>query len=199
MGTQAKWVGPESPARLTVDAVENRALALREYLVVYRAGVGPRRGRQQRLRELRYDIARLQAWAWYLRATERRPAWWRLLHLLGGWFGAGRQEKPGRRHQRRAGIQRLSAFSVVDRAYAAQIEDFQGRLLTLGLNHPPLSEERQRCRRLLEDDVERLRQERDRLTGEAGRVAVVCWLLGRLVRVRGWLGLNKGAARAMDP
>ena len=85
------------------------------------------------------------------------------------------------------------------RVFGNGVRSLQGRLLTLGLNHPPLSEERQRCRRLLEDDVERLRQERDRLTGEAGRVALVCWLLGRLVRVRGWLGLNKGAARAMDP
>ncbi|MBL7250902.1 hypothetical protein ACLD02_02275 [Alloalcanivorax sp. C16-2] len=199
MGTQVKWAGPESSPRLAVDAVENRALALREYLVVYRAGVGPRRGRQQRLRELRYDIARLQAWGWYLRAGERRPLWWRFLHMLGGWFGAGRKERPGRRHQRRAGIQRLSAFSVVDRAYVAQIEDFQGRLLTLGLSHPPLSEELRRCSRVLEENVRHLSDERDRLTAEAGRIAVVCWLLGRLLRVRGWLGLNNSASRAMDP
>lgn len=199
MGTQEKWVGPESPSRLAVDAVENRALALHEYLLVYRAGVGPRRDRHHRRRELRHDIARLRAWGWYLRASERHPLWWRLLYTLGGWFGAGRKEKPGRRHQRRSGIQRLSAFSVVDRAYAAQIEDFQGRLLTLGLSHPPLSEELRRCSRVLEENIRQLDEQRSHLTLEAGRIAVVCWVLARLLRVRGWLGLNKNATRAMDP
>ncbi|MFP1682028.1 hypothetical protein ACLD0W_05915 [Alloalcanivorax sp. C16-1] len=200
MGSQAKWSGPAAPSRLALEAVDNRILALNEYLTVYRAGAGsPGRARHQRIRELRHDIARLRAWSHYLRGAVRRPLWWRLLRRLGVWFGGERHARPGRRRPHRAGVRRLSAFSVVDRAYAAQLEDYQGRLLTLSLARGPLVDELLITRQRLQGSVERLQQERRLLAADAGRVAVVCWVLSRVVLVRGWLGLSEPRAGIMDP
>ncbi|MCH2555793.1 MAG: hypothetical protein MK005_00670 [Alcanivorax sp.] len=200
MGSQAKWSGPEAPSRLALEAVDNRIVALTEYLTVYRAGAGPPgRARHQRMRELRHDIARLCAWGHYLRGAARRPLWWRGLRRLGIWFGGERHARPGRRRQHRAGVRRLSAFSVVDRAYAAQLEDYQGRLLTLGLARGSLADDLPATRQRLQGSVDRLQQERRLLAADAGRVAVVCWMLSRVVRVRGWLGLSERRAGILDP
>lgn len=201
MASQAKWAGFDTPPRLAIEAVDNRILALSEYLTVYRAGaglVGLRRSR--RMRELRHDIARLHAWRYYLRGAARRPLWWRCLHGLCDWLG-GRlgADQPGRRQQWRVGVQRLSAFSVVDRAYAALLEDRQGRLLTLGLAPTPFTADLQTLRESLLNDVACLQDERRELAKHAGRVRVVCGLLGRWVRARGWLGFPEGGARVMEP
>ncbi|GAA5132884.1 hypothetical protein [Alloalcanivorax gelatiniphagus] len=200
MGSQVKWAGPRKRTCLAIEAVENRIVALTEYLLVYRAGAGsPGRGRHQRIRELRHDIARLRAWGQYLRGADHRPLWWRLLRRLGTWLGGARHARPGHRCARRAGVQRLSAYSVVDRAYAAQMEDCQGRLLTLGLAAGPWVADLRASRERLLAEVELLRDERRQLAEEAGRVAVVCWVLSRTARVRGWLGFSEGSSRIMDP
>jgi len=191
----------ESPLRLAIEALQSRARALSEYHSVYRAGAGPRaRGRRhQRVRELRHDIIRLQAWAWYLSMADRRPWWWRALYRLGGLVGRDRREGAGQRRQRRPGIQRLSSFSVVDRAYVAHMEDFQGRLLTLRLaqqNRPDAH--RAACQQRLEAAVKRLDEHRECLVANAGRMAVICWMLARVLRVRGWLGLHGGEPCMVD-
>ena len=53
---------------LALEAVEHRLQALSEYLAVYRAGLASGVGGWQwrQVRVLRSDIARLQAWWWYL-------------------------------------------------------------------------------------------------------------------------------------
>ena len=144
MASQGQKAVSESPLRLAIEALHGRARALSEYYSVYRSGAGPRaRGRRhQRVRELRHDIVRLQAWAWYLSVADRRPWWWRALYRLSGVFGRDQREQAGRRRHHRAGIQRLSSFSVVDRAYVAHMEDFQGRLLTLQLAQQSRSDPR---------------------------------------------------------
>lgn len=201
MASEGKKAVSDSPLRLAIEALHGRARALSEYYSVYRSGAGPRaRGRRhQRVRELRHDIVRLQAWAWYLSVADRRPWWWRALYRLSGLLGRNRHEQAGRRRHRRSGIQRLSSFSVVDRAYVAQMEDFQGRLLTLRLAQPGQPDPRRAvCQQRLEDAVQRLSGHRQCLAENAGRVAVICWALGRVLRVRGWLGLDRGESCVVD-
>ncbi|WP_101675786.1 hypothetical protein [Alloalcanivorax mobilis] len=193
MGFQKPFRVSDSPRCLAIEAVTGRAGALNEYLVVYRAGAGRRGRRVRSVRELRYDIERLRAWAWYLAASSRRPWWWRLVTHLGGLFGRRRREANGRRRDPRRSMQRLSSFSVIDRAYAALQEDFQGRLLTLAL--PQTEPERSAaCRAHLTDKVDTLRGLRGALVADAGRAAVVCVLLAGVLRLRGWLGLDVGLA-----
>ena len=192
----------ESPLRLAIEALHGRARALSEYYSVYRSGAGAHaRGRRhQRVRELRHDIVRLHAWAWYLSVAGRRPWWWRALDRLSGVFGRDRREQAGRRRQRRAGIQRLSSFSVVDRAYVAHMEDFQGRLLTLQLAQQNQPDSRRAvCQKELEDGVRTLAEYRRCLAENAGRVAVICWTLAAVLRVRGWFGLDSGEPCVVDP
>ncbi|HBY50351.1 MAG TPA: hypothetical protein DEH09_13930, partial [Alcanivorax sp.] len=108
-------------------------------------------------------------------------------------------EQAGRRRHRRAGIQRLSSFSVVDRAYVAHMEDFQGRLLTLQLAQQSRPDPRRAvCQQRLEDAVRKLAEHRRCLAENAGRVAVICWALARVLRVRGWLGLDRGEPCVVD-
>ena len=104
MASEGQKAVSESPLRLAIEALHGRARALSEYYSVYRSGAGPRaRGRRhQRVRELRHDIVRLQAWAWYLSVADRRPWWWRALYRLSGVFGRDRREQAGRRRHRRA-------------------------------------------------------------------------------------------------
>ncbi len=202
MGSEVKKAVADSPLRLAVEALHGRSRALSEYLSVYRSGAGPgaRGRRHQRLRELRHDIVRLQAWAWYLSVADRRPWWWRVLYRLGGLLGRDRRERAGRRRHRRTGIQRLSSFSVVDRAYVAHMEDFQGRLLTLRLAQQGRPDPRRAaCQRRLEDAVTRLSEHRECLAANAGRVAVICGMLAPVLRVRGWLGLGGGEPCMVDP
>lgn len=201
MASDGQKAVSESPLRLAIEALHGRARALSEYYSVYRSGAGPRaRGRRhQRVRELRHDIVRLQAWAWYLSVADRRPWWWRALHRLSGVFGRDRREQAGRRRHRRAGIQRLSSFSVVDRAYVAHMEDFQGRLLTLQLAQQSRPDPRRAvCQQRQEDAVRKLAEHRRCLAENAGRVAVICWALARVLRVRGWLGLDRGEPCVVD-
>lgn len=201
MASEGQKAVSESPLRLAIEALHGRARALSEYYSVYRSGGGPRaRGRRHpRVRELRHDIVRLQAWAWYLSVAHRRPWWWRALYRLSGVFGRDRREQAGRRRHRRAGIQRLSSFSVVDRAYVAHMEDFQGRLLTLQLAQQSRPDPRRAvCQQRLEDAVRRLAEHRRCLAENAGRVAVICWALARVLRVRGWLGLDRGEPCVVD-
>ena len=96
-------------------------------------------------------------------------------------------------------MRRLSAFRVVDRALAAQLEDYQGRLLTLGLARGPLADDLLATRQRLQGCVDRLQQERRLRAADAGRVAVICWVLSRVVRVRGWLGLGEPRTGVLDP
>lgn len=206
MGSQAKRAGPDRPPRLAIEAIDNRILALSEYLTVYRAGAGlVGLGRYRRMRELRHDIARLRAWRHYLRAAARRPLWWRCLHRIGGWVGdrqgvdAPRRVTRRRQPNGRVGVQRLSAFSVLDRAYVAQLEDLQGRLLTLGLAAASLAADLQTLRDGLRADVADLQDQRRQLAEHTGQVRVVCWLLGRWMRVRGWLGFQDNGTRVTEP
>lgn len=193
MGSQKAFRVSDSPLRLAIEAVTARANALNEYLIVYRAGAGQRGRRVQSVRELRYDIERLRAWAWYLGASSRRPWWWRLVTRLGGLFASRPKKSNGRRRDPRRSMQRLSSFSVIDRAYAARQEDFQGYLLTLALPQaePARSEA---CRARLTQKVDALRGLRGALAADAGRATAVCVLLAGVVRLRGWLGLDAGLA-----
>ena len=88
---------------------------------------------------------------------------------------------------------------MVDRAYVAHMEDFQGRLLTLQLAQQSRPDPRRAvCQRRLEDAVRRLTEHRRCLAENAGRVAVICWALARVLRVRGWLGLDRGEPCVVD-
>ncbi len=200
MASERQKAVSESPLRLAIEALHGRARALSEYYSVYRSGAGARGRRHQRVRELRHDIVRLHAWAWYLSVADRRPWWWRALHRLSGVLGRDRREQTGRRRHHGGGIQRLSSFSVVDRAYVAHMEDLQGRLLTLQLaRQDPPDPRREACQQRLEEGVRRLSEHRRCLAENAGRVAVVCWALARVLRVRGWFGLDGGDPCVVDP
>lgn len=195
MGCQELGRPPLSPRRLALEAVEARLQALHEYLTVYRAGARGRGRRRERLRELRRDIDRLESWGWYLRAAQGRPLWWRLLTWVAALLGGRRRGRPGQRQpRRRHGIQRLSAFSVIDRAYVALAEEYQGRLLTLGLTPGGGAARRQHCHR----KVAALEALRAGLAGDAGRVAVICGVLGLVRRCGGLVGLNPAPARTVD-
>lgn len=187
--------------RLAVEAVSRRIQALTEYLSLYRAGASGRVRQARRLRELRYDIQRLEAWAWYLDAACRRPWWWHGLRLLGRALSAGktgrvgqRRHPPHPRHPRR-NMQRLSTFSIIDRAYAALLEAFQGGLLTLGLR---CREGDAACRARLNEKVDAMNGLRSRLAEEAGYVVVVCMALWLVQRCSHWVGLHPGAVRTRD-
>jgi hypothetical protein len=198
MGSQEALRVSDSSLHLAVEAVAGRLQALNEYLLVYHAGARPGERRARDTRELRYDIERLHAWGCYLRASVRRPPWWRMLTALGGLAGGARRAASGhRRHPRRA-MRRLSSFSVIDRAYVSLLEDFQGRLLTLGLRQGK-SADIEQCRARLLESVEKVRALREALAAEAGRVTVVCVLLGRVLRLRDWLGLGPPAASGVEP
>jgi hypothetical protein len=54
------------------------------------------------------------------------------------------------------------------------------------------------CQQQLEDTVRRLSEHRRCLAENAGRVAVICWALARVLRVRGWLGLDGGEPCVVD-
>lgn len=195
MGCQEPSRPPLSPQRLALEAVDTRIQALQEYLTVYRAGARGRGRRGPRLRELRHDIERLEAWAWYLRAGERRPAWWRLISAMADSLGGQRRARAGQRRHQRHGVQRLSTFSVIDRAYVALMEDFQGRLLTLSLI-PDGGDPR--CRARLAEKVTVIEQLRTDLTRRAGRVTVICAVLAVMLRWGGWVGLHPADARTVD-
>lgn len=198
MGSQEALRVSDSPLHLAIEAVTGRLQALNEYLLVYHAGSGSRGRRARNVRELRYDIERLHAWGCYLRASGRRPLWWRMLTALGGPAGGVRRAESGHRRDPRLTMQRLSSFSVIDRAYVALLEDFQGLLLTLGLRQGDGAETEQ-CRARLLAGVAEVRALREALAAEAGRVTVVCVLLGRVLRLRGWLGLGPPAASGVKP
>lgn len=198
MGSQEAIRATDAPLRLALEAVTGRLHALNEYLIVYRAGAGPRERRARSVRELRYDIERLHAWRCYLRASPGRPWWWRTLSALGGLSGAGRHPHPVYRRHQGGGMQRLSSFSVIDRAYVALLEDFQGCLLTLDLRQDG-GAELAACRASLVAKVDLVQALREALAANAGRVTLVCVLLGRVLRVRGWLGLGAPWASGVEP
>lgn len=195
MGCQELSRPPLSPRRLALEAVEARIQALQEYLTVYRAGSRGRGHRGPRLRELRRDIQRLEAWGWYLRAGERRPSWWRLLTTSADALGGQRRARAGQRRHQRHGVQRLSTFSVIDRAYVALMEDFQGRLLTLSLV-PDGGDPR--CRARLGEKVTIIEELRTDLARRAGRVTVICAVLAVVRRWGGWVGLHPADTRTVD-
>lgn len=84
---------------------------------------------------------------------------------------------------------RLSAYSVVDRAYAALMEDCQGCLLALSLRRDGGDPA---CRGRLAERVAGLNQLRTQLAGQAEPVAVICAVLGLVQRCGSWLGLHPG-------
>lgn len=195
MGCQQPSHPPVSSRRLAAEAVESRIQALNEYLTVYRAGARGRGRRAHNVRELCHDIQRLEAWGWYVSAARRQPLWWRLLTGLGGAFGGQRRARPGQRRHQRQGMQRLSSFSVIDRAYMALMEDFQGQLLTLSLVHDGGDSY---CRARLTEKVAVLARLREDLAADAGRISVVCAVLALLMRCGGWFGLHPGVTRTVD-
>lgn len=195
MGCQQQSRPLVSPRRLAADAIRNRIQALNEYLTVYRAGARGRGRRAHNVRELGHDIQRLQAWAWYLDAASRGPIWWRFLTLFGGRFGGNHRARVGQRRHQRQGMQRLSSFSVIDRAYVALMEDFQGRLLTLSLLRGGGDPD---CRARLMEKVRVMERLRADLAADAGRVALVCATLALLLRCAGWFGLHPGSAQTVD-
>ena len=46
--------------------------------------------------------------------------------------------------------------------------------------------------------MRKLAEHRRCLAENAGRVAVICWALARVLRVRGWLGLDRGEPCVVD-
>ncbi|AFT72501.1 hypothetical protein B5T_04241 [Alloalcanivorax dieselolei B5] len=190
MGCQEQIDAGGYPVDLALCAIQGRVQALQEYLAVSRSLA---RNRHARARELRRDIRRLRAWALYLSESRRRPWWWRWLS-----HGARRTSvEPGTSGTGRSGlgvtgVQRLSAFSVVERAYAALQEEYQGRLLTLRLaqsRHPlpnriaVIDEMQQR--------VQLLTSMRALLARHPAGVALVCSVISPALRIRQWLGLRE--------
>ncbi|KAF0805093.1 hypothetical protein A6D6_02603 [Alcanivorax xiamenensis] len=190
MGCQEQIDAGGYPVDLALCAIQGRVQALREYLAVSRS-MG--RNRHGRARELRRDIRRLRAWALYLSESRRQPWWWRWLSQCARRTtpAAGRVST-GRSGLGVRGVQRLSAFSVVERAYAALQEEYQGRLLTLRLaqSRHPLSH-RVGVIDEMEQRVQLLTSMRTVLARHPAGVALVCSVVSPALRIRHWLGLRE--------
>lgn len=189
MECQEQYPAVRSVDWLASEAMKSRIQALSEYLAVYRAEARERR-RARNLRELRHDIRRLEAWRWYLDAARRQPRWWHLLRIVSAALGQRPHDPLRRAGKRGPGMLRLSAYSVIDRAYAALMEDCQGCLLALSLRRDGGDPA---CRGRLADRVAGLNQLRAQLADEAERVAVICAVLGLVQRCASWFGLHPGA------
>lgn len=189
---------------LALEAVEHRLQALSEYLAVYRAGlasgVGGWHWRQARV--LRSDIARLQAWWWYLSGQRRGASWVRWVDKLVALVAPMlplRKERPRRRHPART-MRRLGSYSLVLRAYATLEEDLQGQLLTRRLTASQFpgrvtaSQLSQLEARLTEATALR----HDSLP-EPRHVAVCCQLLRAVMVLRQGLGMPLQLARVVEP
>ena len=189
---------------VALEAVEHRLQALSEYLAVYRAGlasgVGGWQWRQARV--LRSDIARLQAWWWYLSSVRRGAGWVRwldkLVVLLLPLIPL-KKDKPRRRHSAQT-MRRLGSYSLVVRAYATLEEDLQGQLLTRRLTakqFPGRVTDSQL--RELESQLEHASQLRQHGLPEPRHVAVCCQVLRAVMVLRHGLGLPLQLARVMEP
>ncbi|MCK0154700.1 hypothetical protein MWU49_13350 [Alcanivorax sp. S6407] len=202
--TSSRSPSSDSLNGLALEAVEHRLQALSEYLAVYRAGlasgVGGWQWRQARV--LHSDIARLQAWWWYLSSLQRGAGWVRWLNKLSRLLLPMiplRKDKPRRRHAART-MRRLGSHSLVLRAYVTLEEDLQGRLLTYRLTA------RQFPGRISEGQIEKLEVRlgqaallrRDCLP-EPRHVAICCQLLRAVMVLRQGLGLPLPAARVVEP
>ncbi|MEE3319488.1 MAG: hypothetical protein VX258_02260 [Pseudomonadota bacterium] len=189
---------------LALEAVEHRLQALSEYLAVYRAGLASGVGGWQwrQVRVLRSDIARLQAWWWYLSGRQRGASWvpWldRLAALLVPMLPL-RKVKTRRRHAART-MRRIGSHSLVQRAYLNLEEDLQGQLLTRRLTakqFPGRVTEAQ-----INHSESRLAQavllSRECLP-ESRHVAICCELLRAVMVIRQRLGLPLPMARVMEP
>lgn len=189
---------------LALEAVAHRLQALSEYLAVYRAGlasgVGGRQWRQARV--LRSDIARLQAWWWYLNRRESGAGWVRLLDWLAGVLAPMlplKKDKPRRRHAARS-MRRLGSYSLVMRAYVTLEEDLQGQLLTRRLTA------KQFPGRVSDAQLKQLEARLAMATAlrrqnlpDPRQVAVCCQLLRTVMVLRNGLGLPLQMARVMEP
>ena len=202
MGTQqgaGKWRQQE----LGLEAVETRLQALQEYLAVYRASFASSGSADShaRVRVLRRDVSRLRAWGWYLMARRDGAGWLPAVQWLARVFSVFMvpQRHRSRRHQRSRAMRHLSSYSLIERAYAAQEDDIQGRLLTLRLA------QRQNPNDLRAREIKRLEREVDevvllRLAGlpEARQLTVICHLLTWTMGLRSCLGLRLPLADVAD-
>ena len=198
MASEGQKAASESPLRLAIEALHGRARALSEYYSVYRSGAGPRaRGRRhQRVRELRHDIVRLQAWAGTCRWPIAGPGGG-ARYRLSGVFGRDRREQAGRRRHRRAGIQRLSSFSVVD--WPAWRTWRTSRAACRPCSWPSKAG-RTRARSASSGRKTPCASSPNTAAAwpKTPAVAVICWALARVLRVRGWLGLDRGEPCVVD-
>ncbi|KGD64704.1 hypothetical protein Y5S_02070 [Alcanivorax nanhaiticus] len=189
---------------LALEAVEHRLQALSEYLAVYRAGLASGAGGWQwrQVRVLRSDIARLQAWWWYLNSQQHGAGWVLLVDKLAGliapWLPS-RRDRPRRRHVSRT-MRRLGSHSLVLRAYITLEEDLQGQLLTRRLTakqFPARVSEVELAR--LESRLAEAARLRRNLLPDSRRVAVCCQLLRAVMVLRQGLGMPLPVARTVEP
>lgn len=189
---------------VALEAVEHRLQALSEYLAVYRAGLASGVGGWQwrQVRVLRSDIARLQAWWWYLNSQQRNAGWVRWLDKLSALLIPMmplKKDKPRRRHPART-MRRLGSYSLVLRAYVTLEEDVQGQLLTRRLTakqFPARVTDAQL--RQLEYRLEQASMLRRHHLPEPRHVSVCCQLLRAVMVLRQGLGLPLPMARVMEP
>ena len=196
--------GSDSLNGLALEAVEHRLQALSEYLAVYRAGLASGAGGLQwrQARVLRSDIARLQAWWWYLNSRQQGAGWLRLLDRLVCLLVPLiplKKDRPRRRHVSRT-MRRLGSYSLVLRAYVTLEEDLQGQLLTRRLTakqFPGRVTESQITQ--LEDRLAKAARLRREGLPEARQVAICCQLLRAIMILRQGLGLPLPTAQVVEP
>lgn len=180
---------------LESQAVEHRLQALNEYLAVYRASQAscPRPAYQAAVRELSRDILRLRAWGWYLQLRQQGARWLGCLHVFVSLFAAlvPVRQGFGKRRARSQWMSRLSSYSLVERAYAALEDELQGRLLTLRLaQHRRPTDKRAETMAHLSSHLEQLSQLRCQHLPNPAELSVICALLGALLRLRQWAGME---------
>ncbi|MDX1802813.1 MAG: hypothetical protein R3292_01945 [Alcanivorax sp.] len=188
---------------LGVEAVEMRIQALSEYLAVYRATHASESGRPVygRIRELRRDIWRLRGWGWYLSSRQQQAPWIAMLQSLARCLAMMLPvQRPNKRRRTvSSATRRLGSLSLLDRAYQALEEDIQGRLLTLRLaqSRRPNGDWGVEIAEL-EGKAALLAQARQDEFRKGRQVAVICSLLGAVLRLRHWFGLAAPVADMTD-